>query len=199
MDRLIHTGGDNTEITGQILRVHNSGTMGAISSSHTQGHIIINNVGTINFDGYNYNHLSAYNITIENYAITIDKEAIRFNSGDRPKDNSHLVVTLRGNSYNSKIQFQDDNSKLILDFGDRFELGKQYLLSKLIVNSSGETRLNVDLSRIKLKNSDIFEISQSGEYFIVNFIGGGNSSNGSSKSIVINTPITATSKAIHYE
>lgn len=68
------------------------------------------------------------------------------------------------------------------------------MLDKIIVDVSAIRTFSVPLSALALKNPDIYDIRQEGEYFIVN-LKGMSGDGGGGKKPVINTPITTTHKA----
>lgn len=86
-------------------------------------------------------HFKNVNLRIQNYAMQITSSASAFNTflGDAT-DNLHLVL----NAVKS-VNFADKNSKMILDFGSGFKFGERYLLSKLVVDTSGTNKLGVDI------------------------------------------------------
>ena len=202
MGNILYSGYRNSAST---MYVYNEGTMGGINqnSASTNTTVIINNVGVMGIIG-------ADRIIIDKYILTINQphgkqfNAISwydgFNCGndcidDKESFYSHLLIK---SHETTTIGGKDANSKIILDFGERFELGEKYLLDKIILDTTTARKYNVPLSFLALKNPDIYEIRQEGEYFIVNLKGagggaGGGSSNG--KKITLNTPITATHKA----
>ncbi|MGX3012210.1 hypothetical protein ACWIUD_11805, partial [Helicobacter sp. 23-1044] len=152
---------------GSIDTIANYDTMGGLYSKTSGFSVVMENYGTINI--YDYNDKKAHfagssagymTLIIKKYAMKIDEGANTFNAfSGEAKDNSHIVLK------DATATFAD-GGKLILDFGENFELGSAYSLDKLVVNSDGKNALPVDISRLISKN-DIFEISQSGNKFFV--------------------------------
>ena len=155
----------------KTMTITNYGTMGGVSAS--SANVTIDNFGIFNLVNYGRNgnsnnkkaHFHSLNLTIRNYAMNIGENQTTFNGFDgnaTDGDNSHLVL----NSIKS-VSFADKDSKIILDFGGDFELGKGYLLSKLVVDTDGKNALQVDLSRLTTR-SDIYNLTQDGNNFVVN-------------------------------
>ena len=154
--------------------IHNYGEMGGAIKAGNGGNqtIYVNNFGTMNLceNGNNSNECtkrSHFNkishLVFQNYKMTIKVDSAKFNTFDgNATDNSHIVL----NDVTS-VSFADKDSKIILDFGGDFELGKGYLLDKLVVDTEGKNKLQVDLSRLTTR-SDIYYISKNGDNFIVN-------------------------------
>ena len=135
--------------------------MGGVKSENN-ANIKIANYGMINLSSDNSEkyHFKNVNLVLQDYAMRINVDSATFNGfSGNASDNSHLILN------SASVSFADKNSKLILDFGSGFELGARYLFSKLVVDTSGNNALGVDLSRL-IPKSDIYLISQSGEYFI---------------------------------
>lgn len=180
----------DTKAGGTLGHINNYGTMdGIIQANKIQANNIeptnITNVGTINrVNGQAYHLGGKGEFTIKKYAMKIIENAEVFNqyNGNKTSDNSHIVV-----EQGTALKFYS-GGKLILGLGGNFEYDKEYSLHKLVVDTSGKTALNVDLSHLELQNKDIFTLMQSGDNFIVSFGGSGGGSS-------ITTPITATSKA----
>ena len=152
---------------GRIDTITNYGYMGGVSfQSEITTTTTINNLGIITWDRHNKNiGLGNKNtVLIQNYMIRIDESATTFESFKGQSSNteenktSHLVT---GNGSNSTIRFKDSSSKIILDFGNNFEFGKEYLLDKLILDTNGTNKLKVDFSRLSPFN-DIYTITKSG-------------------------------------
>ena len=149
--------------------ITNYGTMGRIETQYGNKDIIIRNYGIINSSGSNIHFWGTssnqYYFVLEAYSMIISENASDFanNSGNASNNNnSHIVVHGQG-----LLRFKDANSKIILDFGDNFELGKAYLLDKLIITQgSGDTRLKVDFDRLTTRSS-LYKLTQSGNNFIV--------------------------------
>ena len=66
------------------------------------------------------------------------------------------------------MRFKDANFKIILDFGDNFELSKEYSIAKLVTDTQGNayTALGMDFSRLTTRSS-LYKLTQSGNNFIV--------------------------------
>ena len=148
-----HIAGDIELSSGNsTINIINTGTMGGIATSNIYGGsnqtLIIDNRGTIK-SGALYD-FKGVNIVIKNYVIKISN------------DISPVKVNMQGKT----MSFYDNNSKIILDFGDGFELGKSYDLSKLIIDSNGNSALNIDFSRLTTRN-DLYDISNNGNGFSV--------------------------------
>lgn len=172
-------------------------------------HITINNQGIFKTNAGSYNGNAAHfiftagSLSIENYLVKIIESQSEFNAftGYTNKvnnKNSHLIIG------GGSVGFKDGNSKIIIDFDatNGFELGKAYSIAKLVTNQNGGaiSSLGLDFSRLMLKNRDFYTLTQSGDSFIINFIGGGgNGGNsgggGSSGGFIIHTEITELRKA----
>ena len=138
--------------------ITNYGTMGGVNSNGGGNNktIIIDNRGVINLvDNGQKFHFNT-KLIIKNYAMIIDKNANSFNATGTKNDNSHLIAASNGG-----VHFFDSASKLILDFGNAFEFGKEYSLDKLVLDTNGTNKLKVDFSRLSPFN-DIYTISKSG-------------------------------------
>ena len=152
-----------------VLEIYNEGEIyyGVRDINENSGTVIINNAGRIGV-------ISVPNIIIDKYALTINQKQGKlfvagswydgFNCGsDCLKDDvsyySHILVNTALVD-DPKISLKDANSKIILDFGERFELGKKYLLDKIIVDVSAIRTFSVPLSARALKNPDSYEIRQ---------------------------------------
>ncbi|MGX3011935.1 hypothetical protein ACWIUD_10350, partial [Helicobacter sp. 23-1044] len=148
--------------------------------------ITINNLGTILTNegsymdslGKNAAHFalesSEAKLVIQNYKIKIIENATEFNNFkgyDKANNkNSHLIIQYNSHTPTAQnVRFKDGKSKILLDFGNDFELGKEYDISKLVTDRTGNslTALGVDFSRLALKDADFYDILESGEYFIV--------------------------------
>ena len=96
--------------------------------------------------------------------MIIDESQSTFNGTTTATgNNSHLVTNT------PNVRFADGNSKMILDFGNNFELDKAYSLEKLVINDyiGGTTNgLKVDFSRLTTRSS-LYQLKQSGNNFIV--------------------------------
>lgn len=195
-------------IDTRTVIVRNFGVMGGVHSSSKT--VIIDNRGVMyEFanpaigDWYDGNgHLSmtskktnrGVSMYIKNFALKLDKSANDFNSStyDNSISNSHLFISGDGN--NNSLKFYDKNSKLILEFGENFELGKDYLMSNLIIakpTNYGQHQYefnvslpDIDISRIVAKN-DLYKITANGGYFRVNLASGKD----------VHTPITELNKS----
>ena len=186
-------------IDASVAIVKNFGVMSGVHSSSKT--VIIDNRGVM----YPFNkfwltegdskgsigHLSitkGVSMYIQNFALYLDKSANDFNAYTYDRDkisNSHLFVSGDTNANNS-LKFYDKHSKLILEFGENFELGKDYLMSNLmVINPTNKVSLpNIDISRIVAKN-DLYKITANGGYFRVNLASGKD----------VHTPITELNKS----
>ncbi len=166
--------------SSKTVIIDNRGVMQAFSYLQSTGHLTMTN--TIDTDK-GHNNSSIY---IKNFALKLDKSANDFNAYtyDNNVSNSHLFIA--GNGDTHTLRFYDNNSRLILEFGENFELGKDYLLSNLIVkpNDFNITLPNIDISRIVAKN-DLYKITANGGYFRVNLASGKD----------VHTPITELNKS----
>ncbi|MGX3012240.1 hypothetical protein ACWIUD_11955, partial [Helicobacter sp. 23-1044] len=147
--------------------VTNYGTMGGISSDVKETILTLNNLGTIkpiwSANSENSTHLKAEKgakILIKNYRLFIDESANTFNNNGNGKNLSHLMISV---SDGGSVSFKDAKSKILLDFGANFELGKEYLIAKLVTDTGGKsyTALGVDFSRLSTYN-DIYTLTKSG-------------------------------------
>ena len=137
-----------------ITNITNYGTMGGVNKvGGNNKTIIVDNRGIMNpATDFHFNTA----LIIKNYAMIIDESAGSFNSfAGKPMNNSHLVVS------NNNIAFADGSAKMILDFDKNFELDKAYSLDKLVIDTNGSNKLNVDFSRLTTRN-DIYTITKSG-------------------------------------
>ena len=172
--------------SGGIGILTNYGFMGTISTSQYQNNpisITINNFGIMSAysaqGGVQSANLSAgsnnANFVIKNYSMVINETTAEFlafsgyngaTATTKAQNNSHLVISA---GKGSSVSFKDKNSKIILDFGANFELGKEYAISKVATDTNGNpyTALGVDFSRL-VPYSDIYYLTQNGENFIVN-------------------------------
>ena len=153
----------------ETMTITNYGTMGGVSAN--SANVTIDNFGIFNLVNYssnNNNNKKAHfhgsvTLTIKHHTMNIMQNANTFNTFDgNATDNSHIVL----NDVTS-VSFADKDSKIILDFGGDFELGKGYLLDKLVVDTNGTNKLQVDLSRLTTR-SDIYNLTQDGNNFVVN-------------------------------
>ena len=169
--------------------------------------ITINNLGVIEtaqgsyINGYYGNKAAHFileskeaKLAIQNYFMVIKETQSEFNNFEGYTDktnnkNSHLIIVY--NAYTptaTNIYFKDADSKIILDFGEDFQLGKAYLLNKIITSSEGKSfdGVNVDFSRLALSDErkDIYELVNSGDSFIIRLM-----------NKIQETPITAIYKA----
>lgn len=180
----------DTKAGGTLGHINNYGTMnGIIQANKIQANNVeptnITNFGTINrVNGQAYHLGGKGEFSIKKYAMKIMENAEVFNQykGNKTSDNSHIVV-----EQGTTLKFYS-GGKLILGFGGDFEYDTEYSLRKLVVDTSGNNVLGVDLANLELLNKDIFTLMQSGDSFIVSLGGSGGGSS-------ITTPITATSKA----
>ncbi|MGX3011579.1 hypothetical protein ACWIUD_08505, partial [Helicobacter sp. 23-1044] len=173
---------------GTSINIANHDTMGGIYTHYSDNpvNITLNNLGTINpavgcyfsdrngCNGVHFAFGSAnVTLTIDNYMIKINQSKDDFtnynNTGDLDAKNSHISIYYHTAPRTSQVHFKDGNSKIILDFGDNFELGKEYPLKMLIVDKSGSPApyITADFSRLALKDADFYDILESGEYFVV--------------------------------
>ncbi len=166
--------------SSKTVIIDNRGVMQPFTYLQSTGHLTMTN--TIDADN-GHNNSSIY---IKNFALKLDKSANDFNTYtyDTNVSNSHLFIA--GNGDTHTLRFYDNNSRLILEFGENFELGKDYLLSNLIVkpNDFNITLPNIDISRIVAKN-DLYKITANGGYFRVNLASGKD----------VHTPITELNKS----
>ena len=141
-------GGVNVSSTGSLNKpiVVNNFGMITISNTYTSGNV--------HFSGNT-------TLFIKNYAIFVDKSANLFNAAGQKNDNSHLVAESDG-----EVHFFDAHSKIILDFGTNFELGKAYSLDKIIVDKNGNNKLKVDLSHL-IPRTSLYRITRQGNSFVV--------------------------------
>ena len=154
---------------GRIDTITNYGYMGGVGfQNEITTTTTINNLGIMS-RGYNgiWNSNIGMNnkatLLIQNYMIRIDESATTFASfkGDgtttEEGKTSHLQISGNG------VRFKDGKSKILLDFGNAFELGKEYSIDKLVTDSQGNpyTDLGVDFSRLSPFN-DIYTITKSG-------------------------------------
>lgn len=171
----------------------NTGIMGGIN--HDGNDIMINNTGTINLyfeTSGKLAHLVGSTNTrpiIQNYAVKINENQTTFNSfsgynyNNQAADKTQLLnktahFVVKDVNWD-KFTF-DASAKIYIDFDSTFELGKTYLINKIITDANGNGMLPSDyFSRLALKNADIYTLTRHGEYFII----GGASGD-------INTPIT---------
>ena len=188
--------------------VENQGTMGGIrynakyqGTEQNMNYTLINNTGTINLYFETSGNLAHFvgndkaKIVIQNYSINITENQDTFNNtfkgysyngqaADRNQllgKTSHFVVK---NVSWDRITFLG-GAKIYINFDlSQFELGKAYLISKIITDANGDGLLpSSEFDRLVLKNGDIYPLTRYGDYFI---IGNANTS--------INTPITELDK-----
>lgn len=151
-----------------INTITNYGSMGGL---HGGVDTTIDNRGVINTfnDGTNYYmHFKDGKISLKSYAMIIDESKTTFTNagagGFTTPNNSHIITQ---NIKTEDLSFYDANSKLILDFGNNFEIGAEYPLNKLIVlANTGTTALDVDFSRLTTRSS-LYKLTQNGDNFIV--------------------------------
>ena len=146
----------------QNITINNLGVMKAALGSY-----FTSNTGVAHF----VFEASEGHLTIQNFMVLINESQSEFNGFTGYKDkennkNSHFVIWGQGSNFAS---FKDGNSKIILDFGSNFELGKEYTISKLVTDKSGTSvsALNVDFSRLTTRTS-LYKLTQSGDNFIAN-------------------------------
>ncbi|MGX2982131.1 autotransporter outer membrane beta-barrel domain-containing protein [Helicobacter sp. 23-1045] len=171
-----------------ISTLENYGTMRGIWTQYKPIEITINNLGTIlTNEGSYINTLvkkaahfafesDQAKLVIQNYTIKIIENANEFNNftgydNKTENKNSHLIITYNNYTPTDKnLYFKDKDSKFIIDFSGDFEMGAGYKIAKLVVSpNDGEpiNALNIDFSRLMLKDADFYDILESGEYFIV--------------------------------
>ena len=153
-----------------ISNITNYGVMGSINygaNSNTMSvPLTLNNLGLIGAKDHTIEAKNNSKILIQNYMVQISETAMIFNSFKQNSENnfSHLVI-----SANSKgnISFKDSDSKIILGFGEKFQEGEGYLISKLATDTGGSaySDLSVDFDRL-VPQSDIYTLYKQGEYFI---------------------------------
>ena len=148
--------------SGGVGTLTNYGTMGGVKIDGNST-MLLNNYGIIGtiFSGGNksIDNLQAGSATlqIQTYTLKIDESATTFkqfkygNNGNT----SHLSVN------GSNIRFKDGKSKIMLDFGANFELGKEYDIGRVVVDAHNNTALGVDFSRLSTFN-DIYTLTKSG-------------------------------------
>ena len=159
-----------------IGTITNYGVIGAYYTAQYQDNpftTTINNLGIMKNNGnININANINVHILLQNYMLTIDENASEFGafrgnqtSTATANKNSHLVLYAGSGS---SIAFKDSKSKIILDFGDNFELGKEYSIAKLVTDTQGKayTALGMDFSRLTTRSS-LYWLKQSGNNFIV--------------------------------
>ena len=154
--------------SGFVTNLYNFGSISGVTSQMTNNGvktITVDNRGTINAvthgAGGKTSHFQSHHIVIKNYSIVINKDSGSFNgfNGTGGDLNSHLILSSNlvypsGDHETVRASFKDSNSKIILDFGSNFELGKEYSLNKLIVaNGDGVKVPNVDFSRLTTRSS----------------------------------------------
>ena len=147
------------------MSVTNYGTMNGFSTGSGTGDITIANYGVINVISHNQHLRDAQNYfyVLKDWAMIIDESQSTFNGTTTATgNNSHLVTNT------PRVRFADSNSKMILDFGNNFELDKEYSLDKLIINdySGGTNGLKVDFDRLTTRSS-LYQLKQQGNNFIV--------------------------------
>lgn len=180
-----------------------TGVIYGVSAESPQGRIIIDNRDKIYLYGTNKQnagtklaHLhggSGTEFRIRNYNITINENQTTFNqfSGyiytnqQSLEHTSHLVITGTGVGFGN-ITFES-GGKITIGFGNDFELGKEYSISKIVTDINGTGLFPISyFDRLISKDKDYYTITQSGDNFILNFAG----DNAQSGGIIINTPIT---------
>ena len=151
-----------------ISNLTNYGTMGSIEYGGSET-MTLNNFGVIRqfkFTTEGENNLktgrNGGKISIQNYALVINENPTTFNAYTSGASLSHLLV-------NGDVSFKDNDSKIILDFGENFELGKEYLFSKLAVDTGSSGKMQVDFRRLTTR-SELFKLTQRGDNFIVNLV-----------------------------
>ena len=171
------------------MTITNYGTMRGVWTRYKELIITLNNLGIIktnqgtyvNTAGNNAAHFALENsqakVAIQNYLMILNESPSDFNNFKGYTDktnnkNSHLIIFYNAHTPSAQnVYFKDGNSKLILDFGSDFELGKEYTISKLVTDRSGTSvsALNVDFGRLTTR-SDLFYLTQSGGNFIAHLV-----------------------------
>ena len=150
--------------------VINYGTMVGlqVNNSNISNYGVINGFKTNSTDNY-YTHLDGTNLKISHYKMTINKNAANFNAFNgaaNSVDNSHLIF-----STTSSVSFANANSRVVLNFGENFEFGRVYDLSKLFITTDGTAAtaiMDADTLYSHLyASSDLFTLSREGNGFIV--------------------------------
>ena len=140
----------------------NYGTMGGIKNDNTKSAITLNNYGIMGFvygqpnQGRPKTNNLEGNVRIQTYTLQINQSATQFNSSTT--GSSHLVIDSA-----ATVRFKDSKSKIMLDFGGNFELGKEYDISKVATNTNSGTysALGVNFSRLSTYN-DIYTLTKVG-------------------------------------
>ena len=150
--------------TPTAMTITNYGTMGGISTEYGNKDITIANYGVINVVSNNQHLRDAQNYfyVIKDWAMIIDESQSTFNGTTTATGNNSHIFTNVGH----RLRFADSGSKIILDFGDNFELGKAYSLDKIIIGSNWTNTLKVDFDRLTTRSS-LYQLKQSGNNFIV--------------------------------
>ncbi|RAX54695.1 hypothetical protein CCY99_02730 [Helicobacter sp. 16-1353] len=126
---------------GTITRFQNHGDYATIANLNNQGRISMSRDPSYGGIAHIYNIGATATINISNYHLDITKTANDFNAFNGYTgvidDISHLVINDNYSSAGNGIKLLDSNSKILISIGGDFELNKDYLLSKLIVNNDG--------------------------------------------------------------
>ncbi|MDE6885515.1 MAG: autotransporter outer membrane beta-barrel domain-containing protein [Helicobacteraceae bacterium] len=133
---------------GKIINDNSNGNGNVIQTDNNSKIEHLINLGTIK----GYLSINGNYIGIDKYKITLNKDANTFNNTSSGYDDSHLVYTANSNGY-LKL---NNNKAIILDFGNNFELNKDYLLNKLIVNSNNSTDGIKDSSNNNISTNNLF-------------------------------------------
>ena len=169
------------------MTITNHGTMRGVWTRYKELTITLNNFGVMQTNQGSYVTTSGNNaahfalesdkakIVIQNYIMILIESQSDFKNFNGYTDktnnkNSHLIIFYNNHTPTAQnVYFKDGNSKIILDFGDGFEFGKEYAISKLVTDRSGSSvsALNVDFSRLTTR-SELYTLTQSGDNFIVN-------------------------------
>lgn len=169
------------------MTITNYGTMRGVWTRYKELTITLNNFGVmqtnqgsyVNTSGNNAAHFALENdkakIVIQNYMMILRESQSDFKnfSGYTDKTNnknSHLIIFYNNHTPTAQnVYFKDGDSKIWLDFGDGFEFGKEYEISKLVTDRSGNSvsALGVDFTRLTTR-SELYTLTQSGNNFIVN-------------------------------
>ena len=160
----IVSGKTSLDAGSSVANFYNYGYLSGVEAKHngTPKQINVSNYGVIGatrHDDGTTSHFQSSHIVITVYSLVINEGVGSFstfngNGGDR---NSHITFSnlYATTNTSARISFKDGNSKIILDFGSNFELGKEYPLNKLIVGvgSGVAAAPNVDFSRLTTRSS----------------------------------------------
>ena len=169
------------------MTITNYGTMRGVWTQYQPLTITLNNLGVLQTNqgsyvttsGNNAAHFALENdkqkIVIQNYMMILRESQNDFNNfsgyGDKTNNkNSHLIIQYNSHTPTAQnVYFKDGDSKIWLDFGDGFEIGKEYEISKLVTDRSGNSvsALNIDFSHLTTR-SELYTLTKRGNNFIVN-------------------------------